>query len=264
MTPDIGALGPIVARKHRDAESLRCAAAGLWAKAESLPVAPDPATILRRGGVIAEMKRRSPSGGSLRPALDPARLAHWYAAAGARAVSVLTDAEDFGGSMDDLAAVRHAVDIPVLRKDFIVDSIQVAESRVAGADWVLLIAALLDGDGLDECLDAANRAHAGVIVEVHDEDEVGLALASGATCIGINNRDLRTLGTDLGTFARLRRMIPPDMCCVAESGVGIAADAARLVSDGADAVLVGEALMRAESPRAACAAIVAAAAAAAS
>lgn len=259
MNPDLGALAPIAARKLREAETLHCAAAGLWAKAETLPPAPGTGAVLRDGAVIAEMKRRSPSGGALRDGLEPAPLARAYAAAGCAAISVLTDALDFGGSLDDLAAVRSAVTVPVLRKDFIVDTVQVAESRVAGADWVLLIVAILDGPLLDECLDAARRARAGVIVEVHDEAEMERALAAGAECIGVNNRDLRTLRTDLGTFARLRRLIPPGVTCVSESGVREPPDAARLVSEGADAVLLGETLMRAPDPAAQLAAIVSAA-----
>src|SRR5262249_17976866 len=146
-----------------------------------------------RGGVIAEMKWRSPSGGALRQELDPGALARGYADAGVAGISVLTDGPGFGGSLDDLAAVRGATSVAVLRKDFTVDPVQVAESRVAGADWVLLIVALLDGGLLDDCLDAVDRAHAHAIVEVHDESEVQRAAAAGAECIGINNRDLRTL-----------------------------------------------------------------------
>ena len=259
MSADLGALEPIAVRKLHEVETLRCAAAGLWAKAESLPPARDLRAALRGGAVIAEMKRRSPSAGALRAAAEPGRLAAGYAAAGAAAISVLTDAADFGGSLDDLAAARAATDLPLLRKDFTVDPLQVAEARVAGADWVLLIVALLQDALLDECLEAVRRASAHAIVEVHDEAETARALASGAECVGINNRDLRTLRTDLDTFSRLRRLIPDGVTCIAESGVRDAADAARLVGEGADAVLVGEALMRAPDPAATCAAIVAAA-----
>lgn len=259
MSVDLGALTPIAARKAREAEELRCAAAGLWAKAEAVPHARELRAALTGGRVIAEMKRRSPSGGELRNTLDPAALARGYADAGAAAISVLTDAVDFGGSLDDLDAVRGAVQIPVLRKDFVVDPVQVAEARVAGADWVLLIVALLEGPLLDECLDAVRRAHAHAIVEVHDEEEIARALESDVECIGVNNRDLRTLRTDLSTFGRLRRLVPPSLVCIGESGIREPADAARLVLDGADAVLLGEVLMRAADPAAACAAMVAAA-----
>ncbi|HEX6539506.1 MAG TPA: indole-3-glycerol phosphate synthase TrpC [Candidatus Dormibacteraeota bacterium] len=256
MSAHLGALAPIAARKLREAEALHCAAAGLWAKAESLPPAAELRTALSDGAVIAEMKRRSPSGGTLRDDLDPPALARGYAASGAAAISVLTDASDFGGSLDDLAAVRDAVAIPILRKDFIVDPVQVAEARVAGADWVLLIVALLDGALLDDCLAAVQRAHAHCIVEVHDETEVARAVAAGAECVGVNNRDLRTLRTDLATFARLRSRVPADTVCIAESGIRGPADAARLMTEGADAVLLGEMLMRAADPVAVCAAVV--------
>ncbi|MBV8527774.1 MAG: indole-3-glycerol-phosphate synthase [Candidatus Dormibacteraeota bacterium] len=259
MNVDLGALTPIAARKAREAEELRCAAAGLWAKAEALPHARDLRAALTGGTVIAEMKRRSPSGGELRSALDPAAVARGYAHAGAAAISVLTDAVDFGGSLDDLDAVHGAVQIPVLRKDFVVDPVQIAEARVAGADWVLLIVALLDGALLDACLDAVRRAHGHAIVEVHDEAELARALDSDVECIGINNRDLRTLRTDLSTFGRLRSLVPDSIVCISESGIREPADAARLVLEGADAVLLGEVLMRAADPVAACAAMVVAA-----
>ena len=176
---------------------------------------------------------------------------------------MLTDGPDFGGSLDDLAAVRSAVDIPLLRKDFTVDPVQVAEARVAGADWVLLIVAILDVDTLDRCLAGAARCGAHAIVEVHDIDEARVAVAAGATCIGINNRDLSTLRTDIATFARVRATVPSGILCIAESGVRSAADVTRLVGEGADAVLMGEVLMRAASPIAACAEMVAAGRAAA-
>lgn len=256
MSRGLGALAPIAARKLHEAEALHCAAAGLWAKAESLPPAADLRAALTGGAVIAEMKRRSPSGGVLRADLAPAVLARGYAGAGAAAISVLTDAPDFGGSLEDLAAVRGAVSLPLLRKDFVVDPVQVAEARVAGADWVLLIVALLDGALLDDCLAAVERAHAHCIVEVHDESEVARAVAAGAECVGVNNRDLRTLRTDLATFPRLRAQVPADTVCVSESGIRGPADAARLVADGADAVLLGEALLRAADPAVECAAIV--------
>jgi indole-3-glycerol phosphate synthase len=263
MSAELGALAGIVARKHGEVETLRCVSAAMWATAESLSPARDLRTALQGGGVIAEVKRRSPSGGSLLPQLNPGRLAGDYAAAGAAAISVLTDGPDFGGSLDDLAAVRAAVAVPVLRKDFIVDPVQVAEARVAGADWVLLIAAVLDGAALDDCLEAVRRAGCHAITEVHDEQEARRAEAAGAECIGINNRDLRTLQTDLATFARVREHISAAVLCVAESGVRTPADAARMVGEGADAVLVGEALLVSDSPADSCAEMVRAARAAA-
>lgn len=259
---ELGALAAIAARKAVEAERLRCAEAGIWAKAEAVAPARD-ISALRDGAVIAEMKRRSPSGGELRAALDPAALAHDYAEAGAAALSVLTDGPSFGGSLDDLQTARGAVDLPLLRKDFVLDPVQVAEARVAGADWVLLIVALLDTAILEECLDAVRRSHAHALVEAHDADEVRRAADAGAACIGINNRDLRTLTVDLATFAKLRPLVPDGVLCVAESGIRGAGDARRLVAEGADAVLVGETLLRAESPGAACREMVAAARAAA-
>jgi indole-3-glycerol phosphate synthase len=253
-----GALDAIALRKRGEVEQLRCAEAALWAKAESMPRGRAFDDVIRGGAIIAEMKRRSPSGGLLRGELDPAALGAGYARAGAAAISVLTDGPDFGGSLGDLAAVRAAVDIPVLRKDFIVDPVQIPEARVAGADWVLLIVAILDVDALDACLAGATRCGAQAIVEVHDVDEARTAVAAGAVCVGINNRDLGSLRTDISTFARVRAEVPDGILCIAESGVRSPADVTRLVSEGADAVLIGEVLMRAHSPFAACADMVAA------
>jgi indole-3-glycerol phosphate synthase len=253
-----GALDAIAGRKRGEVEQLRCAEAALWAKAESMPPGRGFDGVIQGGAIIAEMKRRSPSGGVLRPELDPATLSRGYASAGAAAISVLTDGPGFGGSLDDLAAVRAAVDIPLLRKDFTVDPVQIAEARVAGADWVLLIIAILDVDTLDGCLAGALRCGAHAIVEVHDIHEARIAVAAGAACVGINNRDLGTLQTDLATFARVRATLPDGVLCIAESGVRSPGDVSRLVGEGADAVLIGEALMRAESPIDACAEMVAA------
>lgn len=259
----LGALEPIVQRKRAEVEVLHCGRVALAAHAENLEHAPSIERMLAGGTVIAEIKRRSPSGGSLREELDPAALASAYEAAGAAAVSVLTDGPSFGGSLEDLALVRAEVEIPVLRKDFVIDPVQISEARVAGADWVLLIAALFDLRGLEELLEAARRCGAGALVEVHDEAELARALDAGATCIGINNRDLTTLTTDLTTFPRLRPLIPPGVVTVAEFGVRDADDVAFLVGHGADAVLVGEALMRAADPAALLATLVTAAQAAA-
>jgi indole-3-glycerol phosphate synthase len=258
---DLGALAPIVERKHAEAAAIHCGRAAMFAHAANLEHAPAIERILAGGTVIAEIKRRSPSGGELRPGLDPGGIASAYEAAGAAAVSVLTDGPDFGGSLDDLVAVRAAVEIPVLRKDFVVAAVQVAEARVAGADWVLLIAAVLgDGGALEETLEAARRCGAGALVEVHTDDDLDRALDAGAVCVGINNRDLTTLTTDLRTFARLRARIPSGIVTIAESGVRDRADVVRLVGEGADAVLVGEALMRHPEPGALLGEMVAAAA----
>ena len=254
----LGALAAIVERKRAEADTLRCGRGGLWGKAETMPAA-RALDALRGGAVIAEIKRRSPSGGTLRPDLDPAALARDYARAGAAAISVLTDGPGFGGSPADLEAVRAAVDVPLLRKDFVVDPVQIAEARVLGADIVLLIAAVLGPRLLEEAVAAAARARLHALVEVHDEEEVGWALDAGASLIGVNNRDLRTLRTDLATFGRLRALLPAGLVVVAESGVRDEADAARLVAEGANAILVGETLLRSPDPGAACAGLVAAA-----
>jgi len=259
----LGALAPIVARKLEEASQLRCAAAALWAGAERMTPARGFVDALRGGRIVAEMKRRSPSGGELRAGLDPVAVARGYESAGAAALSVLTDGPDFGGSLDDLVDARGAVAIPVLRKDFTVDAVQVAESRVAGADAVLLIAAVLNTATLDACLDAAARLGVDAVVEVHDGDEARRAVDAGARCVGVNNRDLRSLRTDLDTFSRVRALIPEGVVCVAESGVRSEEDVRRLVGEGADAVLVGELLMRSDDPAAACASLVRAARAAA-
>jgi indole-3-glycerol phosphate synthase len=259
----LGALEPIVTRKRAEVEVLRPRAAELWALARAAAPARPVEPAIRGGRIIAEMKRRSPSGGSLREALDCAATARAYEAAGAAALSVLTDGPSFGGSLDDLVAARDAVGLPVLRKDFVVDPLQVAEARAAGADAVLLIVAVLGPAGVEECLEAAEGCGAAALVEAHEAEEVAIALAAGARLVGINNRDLRTLRTDLDTFGALRHLVPDDRVCVAESGVVDAEDAARLVADGADAVLCGEALMRAGEPGGRCAEFVAAARAAA-
>ncbi|MFN2569291.1 MAG: indole-3-glycerol-phosphate synthase [Candidatus Dormibacteria bacterium] len=259
----LGALRPIAIRKRHEVSRLRCGRAAMWAKAELTGEGRPLGHSLSGGAVIAEMKRRSPSGGLLRDHLDCGRLAGEYVSAGAAAISVLTDRPDFGGSLDDLVAVREAVGVPVLRKDFVVDPVQIPEARIAGADWVLLIVVLLDGSLLDDCLAAARRCGAHAIVEVHSEAEVARAVDAGAECVGINNRDLRTLTTDPSTFPRLRDLVPAGTICVAESGMREPADAARFIAQGADAVLIGESLMRAASPATACAEMVRASRAAA-
>lgn len=253
---DLGALAPIVARKWAEVESLRCGAAALWSAAETMPPSRGFAAVLHDGAVIAELKRRAPSLGELRPDLDVVATARGFAAAGAAALSVLTDKVDFGGSLEDLASARRACAVPLLRKDFVVDPLQIAEARVAGADAVLLIVAVLGRDGLETCLDACRRAAVDALVEVHDLRELSIALECGASVVGVNNRDLRTLRTDLGTVERLRPHIPEGVRVVAESGIGGVEDMRRMRQLGVDAVLVGGALMRAPDPVAACSALV--------
>jgi indole-3-glycerol phosphate synthase len=210
----------------------------------------DPMPHLRGAGssVIAEVKRRSPSKGDLAEIADPTALARQYAAGGAAAISVLTEGRRFGGSLDDLRAVRAAVDTPLLRKDFVIEPYQVLESRVAGADLVLLIAAALDDDMLRRLHDLAGELGLTVLVEVHDEAETARAVDLGAELVGVNARNLKTLEVDVDTFGRLAPQIPDDRVLVAESGIATPVDVKRYVAEGARAVLVGEALVRDGDP----------------
>ncbi len=213
----------------------------------------DPMPALRAAGssVIAEVKRRSPSKGDLADIPDPAALATAYAAGGAAAVSVLTERRRFGGSLDDLRAVRAAVEVPLLRKDFLVDPYQVLEARAAGADLVLLIVAALDDDTLRRLHDRARELGMQALVEVHDEAETERAVGLGAELVGVNARNLKTLAVDPGTFGRLAPLLPGDRVAVAESGIGGPTDVQRYIDEGARAVLVGEALVRDGNPTAA-------------
>jgi indole-3-glycerol phosphate synthase len=231
--------------------------------AEQAPPPLDPMPAFRSAGVsvIAEVKRRSPSRGALADIPDPAALAAAYEEGGAHAVSVLTEERRFGGSLDDLRAVRAHVSIPVLRKDFVVTSYQLHEARAAGADLVLLIVAALEQRALEALHREAVALGLTPLVEVHDEAEVSRALDAGARLVGVNNRDLRTLEVDRGTFARLSPLLPggPDGCVrVAESGVRDPADVREAAGHGAEVVLVGEALVTGGDPRAAVRAMVAA------
>ncbi|HXH78859.1 indole-3-glycerol phosphate synthase TrpC [Nocardioides sp.] len=213
----------------------------------------DPMPVFRGAGssVIAEVKRKSPSKGALADIPDPAALATAYAEGGAAAISVLTEQRRFGGSLDDLRAVRQAVDTPLLRKDFIVTSYQLLEARSAGADLVLLIVAALDDDDLRRLHDEARELGLTVLVEVHDEHEAERAVAVGAELIGVNARNLKTLAVDNDTFGRLAPLFPEDRVLVAESGINGPDDVARFVGEGADVVLVGEALVKDGDPAAA-------------
>jgi len=206
---------------------------------------------------IAEFKRRSPSAGWIREGAAVADMAPRYARAGAAALSILTDEPFFGGGLDDLETARRAVAVPLLRKDFVVDAYQIAEARAAGADAVLLIVAALGDGELAALLAAAARHGVEALVEAHDADEARRAVRAGAAIIGINNRDLRTFTVDRELAVRLRAEIPPDRVVVAESGIRDAADVARLVAAGVDAMLVGETLMRAPDPGAVLAALLA-------
>ncbi|HTI34253.1 MAG TPA: indole-3-glycerol phosphate synthase TrpC, partial [Miltoncostaea sp.] len=198
--------------------------------------------------LIAEMKRASPSKGPIRPEATVTEVVSAYQLAGASAVSVLTEPNWFGGSLDDLVEARAACDLPLLRKDFVVDEYQLLEARVAGADAVLLIVAALERGRMEELMGAASDLGLDVLVEVHDEKEVETAVESGAELIGINNRDLHSLEVDLETTFELLADVPAGTVVVAESGITENEDVERLERAGVDAILVGEALMRADDP----------------
>jgi indole-3-glycerol phosphate synthase len=200
---------------------------------------------------IAEFKRRSPSAGWIREGADPAPVVSAYQAAGAAALSVLTDGPFFGGSLDDLQRARAAVALPALRKDFMVDAYQVAEARAAGADAILLIVSALTDVELAALLDEAERWRLDVLVEAHDAAEVERAVAVGARIVGVNHRDLRTFQMDMSLTERLRDRIPADRLVVAESGIRTAGDVQRMRNVGVNAILVGENLMRGGDPAAA-------------
>jgi indole-3-glycerol phosphate synthase len=208
--------------------------------------------------VIAEVKRTSPSKGALAMIADPAGLAADYAAGGASVISVLTEQRRFGGSLDDLAAVRAAVDIPVLRKDFMVSSYQLWEARAYGADVILLIVAALDQPTLVGLRERAESLGMTVLVEVHDKAETQRAVDAGARVIGVNARNLKTLEVDRDTFARLAPLIPQGIVKVAESGVRGPHDVLAYARAGAGAVLVGESLVTGGRPREAVADLIAA------
>lgn len=212
---------------------------------DGLPAPRDAEALLRRPGlsVIAEVKRSSPSKGALADIPDPAALAAAYAEGGASAISVLTEERRFGGSLADLTAVRAAVDLPVLRKDFIVTAYQLWEARAHGADIILLIVAALSDEELGSLMSLAASLGLTALVEVHDEAETTRAVDLGASVIGVNNRNLKTLDVDTDTFARLAPLIPASCVRIAESGVRGPEEARLFARAGADAILVGEALV---------------------
>ncbi|HEX9884889.1 MAG TPA: indole-3-glycerol phosphate synthase TrpC [Longimicrobiales bacterium] len=247
--PDV--LRRIVRTKEKEVAALGRRSEAVWAEAREAPEPRDFRGALRLGSsvaLIAEVKRRSPGAGDIRPDLDPAGLAADYAGSGAAALSVLTDARYFGGSLDDLRRVRAAVDIPLLRKDFTLVPDQVAEARAAGADAVLLIVRILEGDRLRELAQVAAELGLAALVEVHDATDLERAVAAGAELIGINNRDLTRFVTDLGTTRSLLAGVPEDVVVVSESGIRDTGDVDTVGGWGVDAVLVGEALLRAPDP----------------
>ncbi len=209
-----------------------------------LPVRDFRAALSQRGtGIIAEVKKASPSKGLLCPDFDPVRLAKVYNENGAIAISVLTESRYFQGHIDYLTTVKHTVDVPVLRKDFIFEPYQIYESAAYNADAILLIAAVLNEEEISDLLSLAVRLSLSYIVEVHNEAEIGRAYNAGATIIGINNRDLATFDVDIGTTCRLRTLVPDSCIIVSESGIHSRKDIEILEASGVDAVLVGESLV---------------------
>jgi indole-3-glycerol phosphate synthase len=249
---------PFLARAVADARaaSERRAAgvplAELRARAAALPPArPFRAALSGRGtALVAEVKRRSPAKGELRPDLDPAALAAAYRRGGAAALSVLTEPVHFGGSPEDLRAARAAVDLPVLRKDFVTVPYQVWEARAWEADAVLLIVAALSEALLADLLAEAATAGLDALVEVHSEEEAAVAATAGAGLVGVNARNLATLRVDQGRLAQVAHALPPGATVVAESGIASRADVLAAEAAGAHAVLVGESLVRSDDPAA--------------
>jgi indole-3-glycerol phosphate synthase len=244
-------LSKIIAYKHEEVASRK--ASQSLADLEALMSAQSPTrgftkTLVEaaktRPALIAEIKKASPSKGLIRADFDPASLARAYQDGGAACLSVLTDAPSFQGHKDFLVAARNACALPCLRKDFMVDVWQIAECRAYGADAVLVIMASSDDALAADLVAAAHHYGMDALIETHDEHEVERALKLDATMIGVNNRNLKTFVTDLGTTARLSGMIPSDRLLVAESGINNAADVAALTTAGAQAFLVGESLMR--------------------
>ena len=243
-------LDEIVANKRAEISNRqrRISLAEFRTRAESVPATRSFADALigENVALIAEIKRASPSRGELNAQVDPLRLAQTYAESGASAISVLTDKKYFNGNLNDLKSVRVAVQIPILRKDFIVDEYQVYESRALQADTILLIVRMLADTQLRDYFALAGSLGMDALVEIHDERDLERALTANPRVIGINNRNLADFTVDLATTERLAPRIPGDKIVVAESGVFTRADVERAARAGAQAVLVGEALMRAE------------------
>lgn len=247
-------LQPILDRRLQDVADAKARRplAALERAIEALPPCRDFRAALTAPGVqvIAEIKRSSPSLGAIRTDADPAAMARAYESAGAACLSILTEPHHFGGAITDLQAARAATDLPCLRKDFTVDPYQLAETRAEGADAVLLIVAAL-GRETGAYIELAHAYGLTALVEVHDQAELEIAVGAGADLIGVNNRNLTTLEIDLATFETLRPGIPAGTLAVAESGLEGHGDFLRMARAGADAVLVGSALMRSTDPAAA-------------
>ncbi len=244
-------LDKIVASKRREvaAAKERVTEAELERRLDGLPRALDFRAALERGpgvGVIAEVKKASPSAGILRADFDPVAIARTYAANGACCLSVLTDEPFFQGRLSYLRDIRAAVNLPLLRKDFILERYQLLEARLAGADAVLLIAEILDGEALPRLLRQADELGLQALVELYERPNLRRVLDAGARLIGVNNRDLRTFVTRLEHTLEIATELPPGVCMVSESGIRTRADVERLAAGGVRAILVGESLMRAD------------------
>ena len=241
-------LEEILAAKREEIEQLRPRAAELDRQARARKDFRDFRSTLHRDNdtlaVIAEIKKASPSAGVIAKSFDPVEIAKNYERAGANAISVLTDSKFFHGSLEHLRNVRNAVSLPLLRKDFIWDRAQIAESAANGADAILLIVAALTQDQLVRLLKGAKEFRLDALVEVHSVDELQRALEAGAEIVGINNRNLTTFDVDLAVTEKLCRDIPDEIILVSESGIKTPQDTARMKACGVDAILVGEALMR--------------------
>lgn len=245
-------LARILAETRKQLPEIRARRSGLEAALERRPAPPSfrEGLVGPRVALIAEVKRRSPSAGMIAAGLDPAAHAEAYAGAGAAAISVLTELNHFGGSLADLEAVSARVTVPVLRKDFILDEVQLLEARAAGAAAALLIVRVLGARRLGELLRFAEGLGLGTLVETHTAAEVDLALAAGAGVIGVNSRDLDTFEVEVDRAWALLGRIPPDRVAVAESGMASGGDVGRAAAAGADAVLIGGALSAAPHPEA--------------
>lgn len=244
-------LDEIVTTKRAEVARLESWASALEAQAREAPEPGDLAAALAGGdrvSLIAEVKRRSPGAGTIREPLNAAGLAASYEQAGAAAVSILTDETYFGGSLEDVRGARQAVEIPILRKDFVLHESQIFEARAAGADAVLLIVRILEGDRLGELRETAESLGMTALVEVHDAEELDRALGAGARVVGVNNRDLSTFETRLEVTLDLVERVPDEVVLVSESGIATSDDVARLGAAGVDGILVGEALLRNPDP----------------
>lgn len=249
-------LDAIVSDTRTRLDALRRSSADIQRRAAGVASPPSFVAALLEPGlsVIAEIKRRSPSRGALAPDLDPVHRAQLYADGGAAAISVLTEPDHFEGSNDDLESVRDAVSVPILRKDFTIDQLQIWEARAIGASAVLLIVAILDDAILRALLSEADNAGLVAVVEVHSTEETGRALAAGARIVGVNNRDLNTFETDLAIAESIAPLLAGVDVKIGESGIHTPHDAARMADAGFDAVLVGESLVTSAAPGAAIAA----------